>query len=218
MPSKTYYLDPARTDALTVEWGFLYRNFTVRYAGQELTATNPDTKIAQGRQYPLPDGRMFSAQLREDRWPQQLELLLDGQPVPGSGTHPVESLKQAWYTLLFVGALSMGLGALAEFGRVEVLQQNGVGWGSIIEGAIFLGLGWLGYAKRSAPALTTALVLLVLDGVVSFKNAMLASHTPGIGFLMMRFFFCVAVFRGIKAAKQLRIEEAIIPEPLQTGL
>ena len=95
MPKKTYYLDEARTDPLMVEWGMFYRNFTASYAGNTLTAVDPDAKIAKGRYYPLPDGRTFSAQLKENTWPQTLELLIDGQPLPGSGTHPQEQIKQA---------------------------------------------------------------------------------------------------------------------------
>ncbi|MFD2720747.1 hypothetical protein ACFST9_18645 [Hymenobacter monticola] len=209
MPSKTYYLDPARTDAITASWGFFYRNFTVSYAGQELAATDPDAKIAKGRSYPLPDGRVFSARLIENSYPQHLELLLDGRPVPGSGTDPHEQVKQAWYLLLVLGVLNIGLGLLTEFGQLEVLRQLGLGWGSLVEGVAFVALGWLGYYRGSVPAFTTAFVLLVLDGIVSIGSAVATNHSPAIGGLFMRVFFCVIVFRGMKAARQLRQERAI---------
>ena len=86
MPTKTFYLDDARTEPLTAEWGLFYRNFTVRYAGIPLAPTNPEATIAQGRQYHLPNGRVFSAQLKQNTYPQELELLIDSQPVPGNST------------------------------------------------------------------------------------------------------------------------------------
>ena len=215
MPSKTYYLDDARTDAITAKWGFfLYNNFAVSYAGQELAATDPHAKIAKGRHYPLPDGRVFSAQLKENSYPQQLELLIDGQPVPGSGTHPREQIKQAWYLLLGLGMLNVGLGLMTEFGHFEALTQLGLGWGSLVEGVAFVALGWLGYYRRSVPAFTIALVLLILDGIVSIGSALATSHPPALGGLFMRLFFCLVVFRGMKAARQLRDEEALAAEQL----
>ena len=215
MPSKTYYLDDARTDAITAKWGFfLYNNFAVSYAGRELAATDPHAKIAKGRHYPLPDGRVFSAQLKENSYPQQLELLIDGQPVPGSGTHPREQIKQAWYLLLGLGMLNVGLGLTTEFGHFEALKQLGLGWGSLVEGVAFVALGWLGYYRHSVPAFTIALVLLILDGIVSIGSAVATSHPPALGGLFMRFFFCLVVFRGMKAARQLRNEEALAAEQL----
>jgi hypothetical protein len=208
MPSKTYYLDSTRTDAITANWGFFYRNFTVSYAGQELMATDPDAKIAKGRHYLLPDGRVFTAQLIENSYPQHLELLIDGRPVPGSGTDPREQVKQAWYLLLVLGVLNIGLGLLTEFGQLEALRQLGLGWGSLVEGVAFVALGWLGYFRSSAPAFTTAFVLLVLDGIVSIGSAVATSHSPAVGGLFMRLFFCVIVFRAMKAARQLRNEDA----------
>lgn len=97
----------------------------------------------------------------------------------------------------------------AELGHIEVLQQFGLCWGSLVEGVAFLALGWLGYTRRSMPALTIAFVLLVLDGVLSIGGAIVAGQSPGIGALIMRGFFCVLVFRGMKAARQLRAEEQL---------
>jgi hypothetical protein len=208
MPSKTFYLDDARSQPLTASWGMFFRNFTVSYAGTDLVPINPEASIAEGRQYRLPDGRVFSARHKKNSYPQEMELLLDGQPVAGSGTHPVERIKQAWYVLLFVGVLNLGLGLAAELGNVAVLLDLGLGWGGAAEGVIFLVAGWLGYSRRSVPALTTALVLLVLDAAMSIGGALASGHTAGLGGLVVRFYFCLTVFRGLQAARQLRREQA----------
>ena len=207
MPTKTFYLDANHTEPLTAKWGLFYRNFTVSHGGTVLAPSNPDATIAQGRQYRLPDGRIFSAQHKQNTYPQELELLIDGQPVPGSGTHPVERIKQAWYILLILGILNIGLGVVAEFGHIEVLLQFGVGWGSIVEGIAYIALGYFGYFRTSVPALTTALVLLVLDAIVSITSAFSTGNSPAFGGLLMRAFFCVAVFRAVQAAQQLRNEQ-----------
>lgn len=210
MPTKTFYLDEARTDAITASWDFFYRNFNVRYADTALTATDPEAKISKGREYRLPNGRIFSAQLRQNTYPQELELLIDGQPVPGSGTHPHERIKQAWYILLVLGVLNIGLGLFTEIGQVAALQELGLGWGSLVEGVAFVALGWLGHFRRSVPAFTIAFILLVLDGIMSIGSAIASSHSPALGGLFMRLFFCLVVFRGIKAARQLREEQGTL--------
>ncbi|MBD2770484.1 hypothetical protein IC235_21580 [Hymenobacter sp. BT664] len=209
MPTKIFYLDEARTDAVTAKWGMFYRNFTVHYAGTPLAASEPGAAIAKGRSYHLPDGRTFIAQLKTSTYPQELELLIDGQPIFGSSTHPQERLKQAWYTLLFIGVLDVSLGLAAEFGQIEMLQRFGLGWGSLVEGTAFLALGWVGYSRRSATALAVAFALLVLDGIVIIGWAVSTGQKPSLGSLFMRFYFCLMVFRGMKAARQLRKEEAM---------
>jgi hypothetical protein len=209
MPTKTFYLDDSRAEPLTASWGLFFRNFTVSYSGVSLEPTNPAATIAEGRQYRLPDGRIFSARHKQNTYPQELELLIDGQPVPGSGTHPHERIKQAWYVLLVLGILNIGLGLVAEFGHVDVLLQLGVGWGSLVEGVAYIALGYFGYFRTSVPALTTALVLLVLDAVLSVGSAISTGHSPALGGLLMRAFFCMAVFRAMQAARQLRRETAV---------
>ena len=208
MPSKTFYLDDARTQPLTASWGMFFRNFTVSYAGAALEAINPEAPIVQGRQYRLPDGRIFSARHKQNSYPQEMELLIDGQPVPGSGTHPIERVKQAWYLLLFLGILNIALGVVAEFGHIDVLLQLGLGWGSLVEGVAYVALGYFGYYRTSAPAFTIALVLLALDAAFSITSAISTSQSPAMGGLFMRAFFCMVIFRAIKAARQLRQEQA----------
>ena len=208
MPTKTFYLDDARTEPLTATWGLLFRNFTVSYAGNPLEPTNPEATIAEGRYYRLPDGRTFSARHKQNSYPQELELLIDGQPVPGSGTHPNQRIKQAWYVLLILGILNIGLGLVTEFGHIEALAQLGAGWGSLVEGIASIALGYFGYFRTSVSALTIALVLLALDAAFSIVSAVTTGHSPAIGGLFMRAYFCLVVFRGMQAARQLRREAA----------
>ncbi|SFQ51180.1 hypothetical protein [Hymenobacter arizonensis] len=215
MPSKNFYLNDAQSEVLTAKWGLFFRKFEILYNGDSLGMVPNLNSQPNGTRYPLPDGRVVTAQLVRSQGLQQLQLLIDKQPVPGSATHPIEQLKAAWYTLLVVGVLNVIIGLIADMFQVDFLQQIGVGWGSAVEGVIYLALGWFGHNRRSAPAFTAAFALLVVEGVAGFAMGIGSGNSPGIGGIFLRFFICVMVFRGIKAAKQLRSEEtALLAEPM----
>jgi len=147
-----------------------------------------------------------SSQLTRSLHQQELELRLGGQPVPGSATDPHERLKQAWYTLLFIGGLNLVLGLVAVWQQVAVLQSLGIGWGSVVEGLLYAGLGWWGYKRLAPAAFAIAGVLFVLDGVLMIGASVSAGGNPGIGGLFMRFFLTVLIYRGFQAARHLRAQ------------
>ena len=175
------------------------------------------------RSAPCPASRLWSratnlfcptgaaAQLTRSAYQQELELRLSGQPVPGSATDPQERLKQAWYTLLFIGGLNLVLGLVAVVQQVEVLQSLGIGWGSIVEGLLYAGLGWWGYKRLAPAAFAIAGVLFVLDGVLMIGASVSAGGNPGFGGLFMRFFLTVLIYRGFRAAQQLRAQSRLAP-------
>ena len=209
MATKTFYLSEDQTAVLTTKWGLFYRNFEAFYNGQALGPAVSSDELRQGCTYNLPDGRVFTAQLLRNQGLQEVQLLLDGQPVPGSNTHPQERIKQAWYALLFIGLLSTTLGIVAESISSEGLRKLGLGWPSAVEGIIFLGLGWWGYRSRSPLAFYLALGLLVLDKMLTVAAAVSEGGKGfgGFGSIFLWFFFCVAIFRGAKGASELREQE-----------
>ena len=209
MPTKTFYLNEDQTAVLTAKWGLFHRNFEAFYNGQSLGEALSADDLRQGYRYNLPDGRVFTAQLIRNQGVQEMQLLLDEQPLPGSSTHPYERVKQAWYVLLFIGLLSTVLGITAEAVSSEVLRNLGLGWPSAVEGLMFLGLGWWGYQRRSSLAFYLALSLLVLDKLLTIGIAVSEGGKGfgGFGSIVLWFFFCVAIFRGAKGAKELREQE-----------
>jgi hypothetical protein len=211
MPSKTYYLDAAKTESLTAKWGMFFRNVEVLYNGQSLGTVPSKQALEQGYEFSLPDGRSLVAQLTRSVYQQELELRLSGKPVPGSATDPRERLKQAWYVLLFIGGLNLALGLVAVLQQVEILQSLGLGWGSVVEGLLYAGLGWWGYKRLASMAFAIAGVLFVLDGVLMIGASVSTGGNPGIGGLFMRFFLTVLIYRGYQAARHLRAQGQLAP-------
>lgn len=202
MPTKTYFLDEAQTDAVTVQWGMFYRNFNICRNGTELGRVSTAEELRQGQAFPLGDGRVFSAQLSRTHGTEELALLLDGQPVPGSGTHPLQRIKQAWYVLLFIGSARIVMGIVGEMMHSDTLRGLGMDWYTVGEGVVFIGLGWWGYRRHSAVAFYIALALFVLGTVLSFASGGAASYAS----LALRFFMGLGVFRGAKACQALKAD------------
>ena len=204
MPSKTLYLDEVKTQPLQLEWGMFFRNFTASYQGFVLEPIATGTVNKGGLHYALPDGRALSITVKSGIGTQDMEVLLDEKPLPGSATHPLERIKKAWYALLFVGLISMVAGVAVELGNVAVLRDLGIGWSSAVEGAIFLGLGWWGYSQRSALAFYLALGLYVAEWVFSLVALAQGGGKGGVGGIFLRIFISFLLYRGAKAAQELK--------------
>jgi hypothetical protein len=211
MPTKTYYLNEAKTEELTVKWGMFFRNVEVFYQQHSLGVVPSKHALEQGYHYQLPDGRSLVAQLSRAYMQQELELRLEGHPVPGSATHPRERVKKAWYMLLIVGGLNAVLGALVALQPLPALQQFGLGWGSFIEGLLYIGLGWWGYSKLAPVAFGAACALMVLDWVLLIAGNIGAGNV-GLGGVFLRFFLCLLAYRGMQGARQLRAEAQLVSQ------
>lgn len=141
-------------------------------------------------------------QLRTQAFQPQLEILLDGQPLPGTDTHPQQQFRQARYVLWLLAAINSVLGLVAELGQVELLQKFGLGLGTILVGLVFLGLDWWARTWLSSWAFYAAIGLVVVDMVASIT---LAAASSSSGFVM-RIFLILVLVRGATAAKELRAQ------------
>jgi hypothetical protein len=202
MPTNTFYLDAARTEAVTASWGMFFRNFRLDYQGQELGRLTP-AELKAGHEFALPDGRRLLVRLQQKFGAQGLDFQVDGQPLSGSVNDPLTQIKTAFAVIMFIAGLNVAVSAVALLGQVEFLLMLGLGWGTLVEGLVYAGLGWLGKFRRAAWAFYVALGLLVLDGV------MLLGSGLGTGGLVVRIFFGIAIYRGAAAARQLQKTPAL---------
>jgi hypothetical protein len=87
MPTKIYYLDAARTDAVTASWNLFFRNFRLDYQGQELGQLSA-AELKAGHEFTLPDGRRLLVRLQQQFGAQGLDFQLEGQPLSGTVNDP----------------------------------------------------------------------------------------------------------------------------------
>jgi hypothetical protein len=202
MPTKTYYFDATKTEGVTASWGMFFRNFRLDYQGRELGHLTP-AELKAGHEFALPDGRLLLVRLQQKFGAQGLDFQLNGQHLAGTVNDPLTQINTGFAAIMFIAGLNVVVSLAALLGRVEVLLALGIGWGSLIEGLIYAGLGWLGKYRQAAWAFYVALGLVVLDGV------MLLGSSMGTGGLVMRLFLGIAIYRGAAAARQLKAVSAL---------
>jgi hypothetical protein len=208
VPTTTYYLDAAKTEAIILKWGLFWKNFTISKDGEIIAQMTGRKALKDGATLALADGRVLEVQLRRQFSQEELVVLLDGQPLPGSSTDPHYRLQQAFYTLLVIGGLNIVLGLVADIGTVELLQKVGMGYGTVFFGLVYFGLAWWARAKNAALPLYIAIGILVVDVVLSFvmMGEGTSPSTPG---LFLRFYLIMVLYKGAIGAKQIRNEETV---------
>lgn len=112
--------------------------------------------------------------------------------------------------------MSLAVGLLAEVFSVEFLRQIGLGWGSVVEGFIFLGLGIWVHKRQSVVGLALAVGLYALDMIVGIVTiASQPGTTSSGGGYIVKILFLVFMSRGFGAIRDLRREQS--PVAMRVG-
>jgi hypothetical protein len=99
----------------------------------------------------------------------------------------------AWKAAAFVGGVSLGLTIIAELANIA---SEYIGWGTGIEGAIYLVLAYF-IRQRSRVALGIAIGLYALDGIALLASGLFVG-------LPIRIVFLLIFVRGFSALNTLR--------------
>ncbi|MCA9659596.1 MAG: hypothetical protein KC486_14720 [Myxococcales bacterium] len=207
MPKKRYPLSSGSSSVVELEWRGMWKDFTVRVDGQTLGTMNGQGELTKGGSWALADGSTLEVSLAKSALGAELQVLRDGAPLPGSPTDPQAQMNSAAGIAFFIAGLNVLLGVIAMATESQLLAELGLGWGSIVFGAIFLGLGF-GIRKGSLIALIAAIALFALDGVLGLWWVIEAGGRPGVGGIVFRVFLIVAMAKAIGAAKTLKASKS----------
>ncbi len=202
MPTKTFALSKNEPELLTVTWKRGWKATQVELAGTRIAEFQRKKELKAGGDAKLPDGRSLHVQLVTTFFGAHLELLVDGEPVPGSGSDPNTQLKAACGVIFFVAGLSAGLGLLAVAG-IGFLKSMGLGWVSVVIGAVYGSLGYLALKKRSRVALGVAMLLFTLDTIALFIPSG-PTYNPPVGAAFARIILLAMMAKGFPAISKLR--------------
>lgn len=207
MPTLRYALEPNGPKRLELAWEGAYDQFTIKLDEQEIGRV-PDRKaLAAGHQFPLPDGSTLMVRAAGTALANELRVLRNGQPLPGSATDPEIRLRNVYQVLYLIGGINVALGLLAGLGVAAV---TGLGFtaGSAILGVVYLGLGGR-VSGRSRLALALAVLLYGLETLMGVLVPLLSTSGPNVVGLLLRGLVLWYLLQGFGPLRQLR--EAGLP-------
>ncbi|MBK7865425.1 MAG: hypothetical protein IPJ65_43875 [Archangiaceae bacterium] len=207
MPTQQFALERNGPKRLEVSWSGLWKEFTVKLDGNVVGSWTKD-ELTAGKEVPMGDGSTFKAHLRRVGMGQELALLRNGEPLPGSAADPLTLVKTAGGVIYFLAGAS-ALGGVIGLMGVDFAARLFGTWDGIVTGAI---MGVLGFftMQRSRVALGIAMGLYALSGLLVLAESA-SNGNPAIGGIFMRVFFLTAMWRGFKAMGQLK------PSPAPEG-
>lgn len=207
MPKQRFALEEGGEKRLEVSWKGLYKDVTVSLDGNPIGVVPNKKALSAGQAFSLPDGSTIKIQLVRKLMSTELQVLRNGEPLPGSSSDPQTRFKTAYGMVYFVAGLNLVLGLVSFLFNVEFLQQIGIGFGSIIFGLVFLALGFF-VQRKSTVALILAIVIFALDGILGIVFAASQGYNPGTGGILVRIFLLIPMVQGVGAIKALKSREA----------
>ena len=207
MPRKKYALIKGGPKEIECSWGFAWKNFTVTQNGNVIGIIANQRELKEGRQFSLADGSTLWVKLKIGFGTSGLEVLRNGQPLPGSDMDPAQKVKVAFILLLVITGLNLLAGILLSMLDLRDLGL-GIGIGYIVFGIVFAVLAFAVRAK-SLVALYIAIVLLIIDAAAGIAVQVM-SHSPTFVWAIVRVFILIYLFSAIKAIKQLRQESIVL--------
>ncbi len=144
-------------------------------------------------------------QLQSKAFGTHLELLLDGEPLPGSATDPRMLVRTAGQILYVIAAINALVAALVVFFDVQALValvgENGLG--GFVMAVLYSVLGYFAMGG-SVWAIGIATAIFALDGIAGLAMTVAAAGSPSIGGIFVRVLLVVHLVRAIPAARALR--------------
>ena len=207
MPKQSYALEAGGKKRLELFWKGMFNNLNVVLDGQSIGVIPNQKALSQGQTFELEDGSTLKVQLVRSLMATEVQVLRDGEPLPGSASDPQSRYKNAYLIVYFIAGLNLLLGVLASLFNVALLQQLGIGFGSILLGFVYLVLGFF-VQKKSSLALVLAIVLFAADSLFGVVMTVFEGGSPGFAGLIMRVVLLIPMFQGVPAVKALKTKKS----------
>lgn len=199
MPHQQLSLAPNEPARLRLEWGGYYRQFKVLLDGELVGEIEGGQKaLKEGHDFQLPDGSNIHVRLHQTQLIDELQVLKDGKPLPGSASDPLNKVRAAILTGSLWGFLDLALGVIAIITSSVFMQRAGFGWHSLAFGIVLLvvtyfmggGLRW---------AFLVGIVVFLADSLTGFLLASQAGLRPSSAAILARVLFLAPLVRGVTA-------------------
>jgi hypothetical protein len=205
MAKMLFALEKGGVKRLEVSWKGLWREINISLDGSPVGTIPDQNALVAGQIFSLPDGSKLSVQLIKKFGSNELQILRNGEPLPGSASDPDAKVKSAAGIVFFIAGLNLVLGLVSVLFQIELLQSLGLCYFSILFGFVFLLLGFF-IRRRSSVALILAIAIFTLDGLIGIISAVTMGYTPGISGIFVRIFLLIPMIQGVSAIKELKVQ------------
>jgi len=202
MTKLTFALEPNGPKQLEVSSSVFWKTTQIQLNGNLLGTIPSRQELAAGQSFQLPDGSTLTIQLVQE----ELRVLRNEHPLPGSSSDPATRLAEARTVLYLIASLSIVSGWIAWMFQVEFLRTLGAGPVTILGGLVF---GLLAYftQRRSFIALVLAIGLFGVDTILVVFLSMSGGLNVALLFqLALRLIFFRALANGLAAIRVLKQE------------
>ncbi len=200
MGKSTYALEKGQPKRLEISWkGLTWQDIQVKLDGLIIGRIPGRRELEEGREFQIDANNRLSVQLVRNLTSQELKVLLNGRPLPGSSSDPHHRLAAAYGVIFFIAGVTIIVGLVAELARIDFLLEAGLGIFAVVTGLILGALGLLVWKKLSSIALGFATGLLVLDTILSVASG-------NFTIVIVRVFLLIPMFGGFSAIKEIKRE------------
>ncbi len=201
MTVQQYALEAGAPPRLELEWGSYMRDFQIRLDGEEIgRITTGKRSLRQPHFFALPDGSKLSIRLNESGLTEELELLRDGKPLPGSATDPFTKFSAAIRSSFFWGIALILIGFAAALTGSNIFRQLVFAPSSAIFGLLLIGIAYWMSRQSLLAGILAAVVVLAEFFLCLILNIGAGTHVnvlTTIG-IVLRVAFFVPILQGIR--------------------
>lgn len=209
MPSQKLAFSPNEDPRIELTWGGYMSDFKVRLDDQTIGEIPGGMRaLKEGDTFTLPDGSELSVKLRQSMMIDELQVLHNGNPLPGSASHPRRKLTAAIRTAFYWGLASIIFGLLQATIRDPRIFILGFEPYSALFGFVFMVMAVV-LSRWSMTGAIAATLLYIFDLVLHI----LAVREFGVGItflspliILFRIFGAVILVQGIGAISLLRTQ------------
>ena len=216
MPTQKFSFRKGEPTRLEVSWGSGWKDVVILVDSNEVGRIINKNELKEGKEFYLQDGSILKIKLIQVGVAQysheELELLRNGKPLPGSSSDPETRLSSSYNTIYWIGGYFLVLGLGAVLG-VPYLRERASVYDALF-GAIMLFLGSQ-VKEQSVISLALAFILNLIWEVMIFINMINLQSEAGqhpqafqyywwFGWNIMLVVFILQGFKAIRDLKRTR--------------
>lgn len=203
MAKLLFALEKGQPKRLEIDVKYGFTQATVKFDGNPLLTIPDKQSLIRGVDVLLPDNSTVHIQLQPSFTQNRILVMRNGKHLSGSGGDPQTTLKTAYGLIYVVAGFGLVAGILALVLNNSFLNDLGLGWSTVIMGAIFAVLGFF-TQRESKAALIIAIVLYALDAVAGLVLNAMAGASFSSASLVIKIFIIGYMIPGLKAIDDIK--------------